>query len=384
MPRLEMIAYLITDSQEKCDSSNIIGQIGRDLPEHIIGVESIENITFEVGSSLIKESFFKILADYDAKISSARKHIDENCRVVFSGKRPLVIASMVGRDILPRQGAYCKTCDIHFVPFHEILPSQQSMYITESLHDRVCQYVQEESYSRAHERLVAETGSPNILCRSEMRKIAVERGQQIRKVEEENLQADIQRCQIDREEIALLMENKANPPELLGADSGTCTPPLPAEAPSSTPCEPPLEVSRNAIKGSLDGVLVRKPEKGKWNEICVADVRDKRNTELISNMNWVTMIQQFIILLTDWGAASRPVILFVDGAKILKVVLETLRHYFPEVYLILDWYHLAKKIREKVSSARLPKADRQDWCCNSNGEKNNELKIITLRLQNNV
>jgi hypothetical protein len=304
MPRIEMVAYLLNDSQAKCDSTNIIGQIGRDLPERIIGIELIENITFEVGRSLIKESFFKILADYDAKISRARQHIDESCRVVFSGKRPLVIASMAGRDILPRQGAFCKTCDIHFVPFHGVLPSQQSIYITESLHDHVCQYVQEESYSRAHERLVKETGSPNIICRSEMRKIAVELGQQIRKLEEQNLQADFQWRQIDPEEISLLMENKVKPPELLGSDSGSCTPPLPSEAPSSMRSEPPLEIRNNAIKGSLDGVLVRKPEKREWNEICVADVRDKRDTELLSNVNWVTLVQRLILLLTDWGDIS--------------------------------------------------------------------------------
>jgi len=159
-------------------------------------------------------------------------------------------------------------------------------------------------------------------------------------------------------EIENLLSHQVTPPEINVAPDGASTPPLPESTQSG---EIPLEIEQNMIKSSLDGVVVRKPQKKQWIELCVADVRDALQVKAISDLNWTNMVIKLLSVLFTWNAFNRGVVLFVDGAPILKVILETLRFFLPRVYMILDWFHLIQKCKQRLSMACKGKDHRKEW-----------------------
>lgn len=337
------------------------------LPEEMVEVEWVEKLVLEATNDVRRQSFFKILAHYDAQLSGRRQHVTEHCEVIFAGKKGLEIASLVGRDVVHRQRCLCKTCKQTFVPFHEMVPSTSHIYITESLRERSCDLVKDCTYSQSHEFVQSETGDAETLCRRELRNLVEKEGERIRRQEMVEARMALHEHRIDVDEIEALLSNRIEPSEASGAVPGICTPPLPEaqEGAAAFGHDPTTtrEIEANAVKGSLDGVVVRRPEKRTWLELCVADVRDQAGHQIkaISDADWTSLTIKLLAVLLGWAGADTPIVLFVDGAPVLKHILEILRGLFKEAYLILDWYHLVKKCKQRLSLACYGSTHRKQW-----------------------
>ena len=363
--QLQITVSLIEKKADKEEMVQVLSCVARDLPEKPLRIEEIEQLVVEAGHVVRKEGFFRTLEFYDARLSQKRKHIDRDCRVTLAGKKPLVIASSVGREQMQRQRCLCDTCDCYFVPFNELLEDRGNLYITDLLKEMSLEQVKEASYRQSHKQVQLQTGDDQIISQRELEKIAVEAGIGIRSLEIAVAEKELEKAGVDAQQVRQML-GLAQPVEIDYAYDGVATPPLPQELQSSgepeVPQEIPMEVQEDVIKASLDGVLVRKQRKRKnWIELAVGDVRDGQLRQFVSAGNWLDFVVKLMAVLLRWGADQRPVVLFVDGAEILKCVLETLRHFVAEVYMILDWYHLTKKCKERLSMACKGREHRKRW-----------------------
>jgi len=341
-----------------------LAEVEGELPQRLVSVEELEQVLYEVDKQARKAGFFKALEYYDRELSMKREHICSDCEVVFCGHKKLEIASLFGRDTVNRQRCECKRCGVKFFPFHQILPASEHIYITDMLRGRGCDKAKDMVYEKSHNQLQQETGDPQIISLREVKNIVETAGKQIREQQMFDACANLEDHEIEVEEIAKLMSNEVEPPEVSTAQDGAATPPIPELKGSqeSLICtEIPLEASENMIKASLDGVVVRKPEKKKWNQLCVADVRTPQKIQAISDLNWTNLVIKLLSLLLVSGANMGVVVLFVDGASVLKVIMETLRFFLPQVYMILDWYHLTLKFKQRLSMACYGREHRKKW-----------------------
>lgn len=67
------------------------------------------------------------------------------------------------------------------------------------------------------------------------------------------------------------------------------------------------------------------------------------------------------LLRLEWGEAQTPlyVVAITDGAKCIRTNLDTL--FGCRIAIILDWYHLEKRVYERLSMCARGKAQREEW-----------------------
>jgi hypothetical protein len=95
-------------------------------------------------------------------------------------------------------------------------------------------------------------------------------------------------------------------------------------------------------------MLIESRQKGSFYHLCAgldssASLREKADTYLKS----------------EWGANPEPlpIVAITDGARSIRSLLEGL--FGPSVTVILDWYHLAKKVYELLSMVAHGSSERE-------------------------
>ena len=75
--------------------------------------------------------------------------------------------------------------------------------------------------------------------------------------------------------------------------------------------------------------------------------------------NWSCVASASAFLRREWSGVSLSVLAITDGAKKIRSDLSTL--FGVGVRVILDWYHLAKRVKENLSMAAHSTSQREEW-----------------------
>jgi hypothetical protein len=75
--------------------------------------------------------------------------------------------------------------------------------------------------------------------------------------------------------------------------------------------------------------------------------------------NWSCVASASAFLRREWSGMSLSVLAITDGAKKIRSDLATL--FGVGVRVILDWYHLAKRIKENLSMVAHSTSEREEW-----------------------
>lgn len=99
----------------------------------------------------------------DAELAQTRQHHTEACQVTFDGKKPLRVATVLGRIHPQRQVCACATCGEDCTPLNRLLPEHHHLVITRGLQELTCLFSLVAAYDWVHRWLVHLTHGPKVL-----------------------------------------------------------------------------------------------------------------------------------------------------------------------------------------------------------------------------
>ncbi len=129
----------------------------------------------------------------DAELARTRQHQTLVCQVTFDGKKPLTVATVLGRICPRRQVCTCGTCGGDFMPLNQLLPEHEHIVITRGLQEFTCLFgMGGRSFERVHCCLVRATRDARVLSQREVQEIILEHGEAIRQLEDAQAEAMLQ------------------------------------------------------------------------------------------------------------------------------------------------------------------------------------------------
>ena len=286
---------------------------------------------------------------------------------------PLQVASRAGLLNLRRQVCYHREEGRHCLPSNALLPPHQGMLITRSLQEWVCLLSLDLPFDTAQRLLGWLTGESQILASSELRRLVCEHGQVLR--------------QAERAEVAALLAGEAwqtAPPHLSPAAvprrpaawPAAVQPAVEAALAEAAPGPPPgvrvcdwerllavrqeeaapaaslarlgPEIEPGQVVATADEVLVRAPQQGQWAELRTARVATAAGYRYVCGVGDEFLRTLLALVLVAAGPAGR-VLLLGDGVGWLITFFAQLQARLGCCTLRLDWFHLIKKCRDRLS-----------------------------------
>ena len=108
------------------------------------------------------------------------------------------------------------------------------------------------------------------------------------------------------------------------------------------------ELTPDQVLVSADGVLVRQPAKKSWGEVRTACVVTPQGYRFLCGTGWLFLQQLWLLILLAGGL--RGWVTFVsDGARWLREFAQEQLQRLPRREVLLDWFHLVKKVRDLIS-----------------------------------
>jgi hypothetical protein len=305
------------------------------------------------------------------------------------GHDPIKVASRLGILYLPRQVLEGKEGVGHLLPGNDLLPEHTGMVITRGLREWACLLPLDLGFETVQRLLGWITREARVLSEREVPALARQHANELRAAEAEEiaaLRAHPEAARGARPQFAPLGETRrqaAWPAELNAAVEAA----LAAER-----AEPPegiapavwrrvlavrreeraaREVADLARLGpqlapgevlvAVDEVLVRQPKRHTFAELRTARVVSERGARYLCGVG-----EAFGETLAVWlpVAAGREgkLLLVSDGARWLEPLIARLRERVAELVVVLDWYHLVKKCKDRISRLGLGReAGRALW-----------------------
>ncbi len=122
------------------------------------------------------------------------------------------------------------------------------------------------------------------------------------------------------------------------------------------------------------GVKAQKPTREKAGQPKTAKVEKRHDTDVLIlarrtggeqllcegvSGSWTLVEAARSFLKREWSGAVLPVVALTDGAKTIRADLSAL--FGQGVRIVLDWYHLEKRVYEQLSMAAHSMQERQSW-----------------------
>jgi hypothetical protein len=122
------------------------------------------------------------------------------------------------------------------------------------------------------------------------------------------------------------------------------------------------------------GVKAQKPTREKAGQPKKAKVEKRHDTDVLIlarrnggeqllcegvSGSWTLVEAARSFLKREWSGAILPVVALTDGAKTIRADLSAL--FGQGVRIVLDWYHLEKRVYEQLSMAAHSMQERQSW-----------------------
>jgi len=118
------------------------------------------------------------------------------------------------------------------------------------------------------------------------------------------------------------------------------------------------EVGAEQIVVSADEVLVRRPEKKKFDELRTGYVAVRGGHRYLCGQGSFFLQQLWLLILLCGGYQARVTFLS-DGGRWLREFAREVLSRLPRCEVILDWYHLWKKVKDRISRMGGSKAEKK-------------------------
>jgi hypothetical protein len=291
------------------------------------------------------------------------------------GHVALKVATRVGLLQLSRQICYHRTEDRHVLPSNRLLPAHGGMVITRHLQEWACLLSLDLPFETAQRLLGWLTGEPRIVCSSEVRHLIRTHGQCLRQAERAAVAAWQAAATTGPVSLPWV---PATPPRRPAAWPAAAQEAVAAALVQASPAPPagvrPSDWDRvlaarqaegerpdlatlarlgpavgpEEVVATVDEVLVRTPAKGQFAELRTARLATAAGYRYLCGVGdeWTATLRGWLRL-----AAPPPLHLRLlgDGGPWIGPLWAQLQAEQPGGTLVLDWYHLAKKCRDRVS-----------------------------------
>jgi len=315
----------------------------------------------------------------EAQLCENPTHRNPECQVVRDGHAALKVATRFGVVNVQRQVLECRTCGEHFIPMNALLPEHNGMVITKGLQEMACLFSLSSSYEGAT-RLVGEfCHDPDVLCAREIELLVNQHGANVRQQEAERAKAMENTPDVNPETVSQHLKDlspsrrKVWPEEVQEAVNRALERPEIEEIPFGLPKRDWDRIVEH-VRGNwnsteeLDPLLLAnlgpKPQEGE--AVIFADgivihgrglYRRPEETIVVLRMGdkgryFSGTRDEVIHLVKVWVKALKPTKITIvgDGARWIREGLYgELAGLGDEVTLVLDWYHLRKKVGELLS-----------------------------------
>ena len=295
-------------------------------------------------------------------------------RLQADGVAAVKVVSRFGTLYLERQ-VFAPVADLpHTMPGNALLPAHHGEIITRGLQEWACLLPQDLSFAAVERLLGWQTQQEQVLSETTLRNLVRTHGQIIRQAE----QAEVTSL-LSREDLASLTPQLLRaeaprrragwPPSLstaveraLGAES-----PKPPDGVSFADWERVLavrhsevdcpleelrklgpEVREDQVVVTTDEVLTRKMARRHFNELHTARVLTTQGSRYLSGTG-DTFARMVLVLVLLCAGQRRLVLLLADAARWIRSLFATLASLHAHSILILDWFHLRKRVGELAS-----------------------------------
>ena len=276
---------------------------------------------------------------------------------------------------LRRQVLFDRERGEHVVPAQRLLPSHGGMLITRRLQEWACLLGRDFAFSTAQRLLGWQAGEAPPLSESEVRRLVCRHGMLLREAAETEVQALLARPDLEgltaqlapaapprrpaawpaalNEAVAqALARPDAEPPEGVSRADWERVLAVRREEP-----EPPTvahlarlgpELAPEQVLVSGDEVLVRQPPKGVFAELRTARVATRTGYRYLCGTGGL-FLQQLGLVIRLCGGVHALVTFLADGARWLREFAQEHLCRLPRCECLLDWYHLVKKVKDRIS-----------------------------------
>jgi hypothetical protein len=281
----------------------------------------------------------------------------------------------VGVLWLPRQVLWDPLRQQHLLPSNAWLPEHGGMLITRRLQEWACLLGIDFSFPIAQRLLGWQAGEEQLLCPKEVQRLICRHGQVLQAA----AAAEVQelRARPDLDELAAQWvpagpprRPAAWPAELQEAvqtalAAASPTPPAgvspadwervlavrraEAETPLSALARLGPELAPDQVLATADGVLVRQPAKQSWGELQTACVATPQGYRFLCGTGALFQEQLWLLILLAGGMRGGLVTFLCDGARWLREFAQAQLPRLPRREVILDWFHLVKKVKDRTS-----------------------------------
>ena len=280
-----------------------------------------------------------------------------------------------GRLKLRRQVLYHKEEEKHYMPGNEVLPSHQGIIVTRGVQEWACLLPGEVPFATASRLLGWESNEEQLLSSTMIRSLVRQHGYLIRQAEQAEVATLWQRDNLLELEPIWVSNQPARlraswPPELDEAVEqalAAAEPPVPEgvsradwervlachRQDETTPIEQLRclgpQVAEDELLVTTDEVLTRKPEKRCFWELRTAKVVTTAGHRYLSGVGEGFLQQLFLFLLLAGLSRHRSLVLIADGARWIRNFFHDWLAEGSRVHMILDWFHLHKKVTQMAS-----------------------------------
>jgi hypothetical protein len=305
------------------------------LPDAFTSIEAVEQFVYRRGFEWLRQVLKALLEDKDEQWAAARQHQEPTCQVTHDGTRGLVLKTVLGEVKIDRQQQYCHTHEGRFLPFNQALGLEVgNVYLTQGLVELAALAILTHPYVPAKRWVDRMTHSRDLLCAKEVQRLVVAHGQAIRQREKEQAEC------LQQAEVLQIQDRMWR------------SPPPPART--------------GVLYLGVDGIMIRaQPGRHQWLTGYVGAVftpakeRVSKGRFRLTEKHYVTSFES----LEDFGlrlqGAARllhwenyaELRWLVDGARELIHLAQTHSPRDGRLVIRLDWYHLSKKVKQRLGTA---------------------------------
>jgi hypothetical protein len=292
----------------------------------------------------------------------------------------------VGILWLPRHVLFHHEKKEHFLPANAFLPEHNGELITRRLQEWACLMGTEISFPIAQRLLGWQAGEEQLLCTKEIKRLVCRHGEVLREAAVEEVEQLLARPNLLGLSAKLAPATPARRPAAWSAVLATAVEaalsqeqPTPPEGVTRSDWERVLAVRRSEamardtaalarlgpkvaagqIVVSADEVLVRQPTKREFHELRTGHVATLAGHRYLCGRG-TFFLQQLWLLILLCGGGSRPVTFLSDGGRWLREFAREWLGRLPLCEVILDWYHLVKKVKDRISRMGGSRAQKKE------------------------
>jgi hypothetical protein len=340
MPFLEVDIHLRQD--EGSEPQRLL-HMEYSLPDGVTSVEAVEQYVHRQGFDLMRHLLAALLEAQEGLWAQRRQHRDATCRVTNEGHRRLRLKTIVGEVELRRHRQYCHTHQEWFLPFNQAQGLDMgNVYLTQGLRELATRAVLTMPYEPATTWVDGFTRSRHLLCPKEVQRLVIAQGQDVRRREKERAQ-QLQQAEI--RQIQNRIRRQAPPPARTGV-----------------------------FYLAVDGIMVRRqPGSQQWLTgyagvlFTPAKERVRKGRFRLTEKRYVSTfagVAEFGQLLQ--GAARHlqwdryaEIRWLIDGAWELVALAQNHSPGDGRMVIRLDWFHLAKKVKQRLATAYPDRTQRR-------------------------